>query len=640
MFDFRALQIANEQQSSYGLRYDDFARYRKHCANRTHRLRSSLKMNHSSPKGRDFKKLPPMTEMDLEKVKEGHLQLLLLESERAWAYAQELTALSLQPANSTNSTAIRHHATGRFRRSIHWATQLLSLSQSLYTSTPRKLGSEYFLEVTAYVLLLNGRFLMSREDHESALAQLCVTRYILDLLAENAGTSKDYALAVLWADQVGPMIRWCAHSLGQSKSYDVDRIVKETAKENINELVEGSDEILTSFHKEKEQISQSGGTGRKLDQTRLMWEGEPVPVRNPELVDVLLRVQAAETKLSGEGPKGKDNGGKKAVAAYDAILAALSDAEDIARKLSESEAQKASSSTIPTNLNPSGGQVRDMHFVHTYIVYQLLSKRIQRDLLLVAALVGEAEVDSSTAKAKVETDPRLHPAVVKLLESILQSLTQMRALSVVDDNADLSAAVDARISYTKARRCITLGRCYVVPGVKKYAEALTLLQHTALHVREARSLYDQLQVLDVGSDPTSTFYPLSKEDLDLLESANTREGLEYKRVWLEKGGAGDGAQKHKKPVFFNLALNYVDLDVDRLRERAGRAPPRTVPPSAANRANDPLPSAGAGAGLGRAKASVMEEARSGTPEPREPVESGKGGPSRLGSLLGGWWGRN
>lgn len=31
----------------------------KHCANRTHRLRSSLKITHG--KGKEFKKLPPIT---------------------------------------------------------------------------------------------------------------------------------------------------------------------------------------------------------------------------------------------------------------------------------------------------------------------------------------------------------------------------------------------------------------------------------------------------------------------------------------------------------------------------------------------------------------------------------------------------
>jgi len=33
-------------------------RYRKHCSNRTHRLRSTLKIAHG--KGKDFKKLPPI----------------------------------------------------------------------------------------------------------------------------------------------------------------------------------------------------------------------------------------------------------------------------------------------------------------------------------------------------------------------------------------------------------------------------------------------------------------------------------------------------------------------------------------------------------------------------------------------------
>ena len=61
-----ALQLANEQRSAYGLRYSDFARYRKHCGNRTHRLRSTLKMTHG--KGKDFKKLPPLT---TDIIKEG-----------------------------------------------------------------------------------------------------------------------------------------------------------------------------------------------------------------------------------------------------------------------------------------------------------------------------------------------------------------------------------------------------------------------------------------------------------------------------------------------------------------------------------------------------------------------------------------
>lgn len=65
-----ALQLANGQRNAYGLRYNDFTRYRKHCANRTHRLRSTLKMTHG--KGREFKKLPPLS---TENIKDGQCVL-------------------------------------------------------------------------------------------------------------------------------------------------------------------------------------------------------------------------------------------------------------------------------------------------------------------------------------------------------------------------------------------------------------------------------------------------------------------------------------------------------------------------------------------------------------------------------------
>ncbi|KAJ3774857.1 hypothetical protein EV361DRAFT_519713 [Lentinula raphanica] len=676
MIGFRALQLANEQQSAYGLRYDDFARYRKHCANRTHRLRSSLKMTHGT-KGKEFKKIPSLAEMDLEKVKDSHLQLLLFESERAWAYAQELTSASLLPTNSAHSASLLHHATGRFRRAINWATQLLSLTQRLYNS--QKLTAESLLECTAYLLLLNGRFLSSapREDYESALPQLCVTRMILDILALHAGNSRDQALAVLWSDQVGPLIRWCAHQMGREKAYDVSSIVREVSEQNVSKLVDNWDEVIERFQKEAANQGPGSNANKlgKLDESKLMWEGDPVPIRNPELVDVLLKVQNAEAKMAASGSKG-NQGGKKAVGAYDSVLSALSDAEEVARKLSESEAQKASSSTIRTSLQSfgGGGQSRDMHFVHTYIVYQLLSKRIQRDLLLAETLIGESNaagtaglkrnVSSSNTSITINADPRLYPAIVKLLDSVLQSLSQLRTLSIVDDNPDLSAAVDARIAFSKTKRCVTLARCYIViPGDKKYAEALTLLQHATIHLREVRRILETFGSLGDDSSVNDAvgaveFYPLAQTELDALEETITKEGLEYKRTWLEKGGAGAAesgkGKSQKKPVFFNIALNYVDVDMElmeRLRARAGMAP---TPKPTANVAHNLPSNLGKGtssavpkepvSAIGpRAKAAAMEGgmSRSGTPEPKEwDGAKSAGGTSRLGSLLGGWWGKS
>ncbi|KAG2160209.1 uncharacterized protein EDB93DRAFT_1244961 [Suillus bovinus] len=610
---FRALQLANEQRTAYGLRYNDFTRYRKHCANRTHRLRSTLKMTHG--KGREFKKLPPLS---TDNIKDGHLELLLLESERAWAYSQDLITQSLQPANEDQAGTLRHSATGRFRRAVHWSTQLLSHCQSLYSSS--HLSAEGLMQITIYTLILNGRFLRYRDNFEDALIQLSVARHLLDELVDRAATSRDQALATVFADDIGPEIRYCAHELGRERAYDVDAIAAELSEKHRGEIVEGCDALIEKFRQEGEVAGK--GEGRKKLAT-LMWEGLPVPVRNPELVDVLLRVQEAEAKItqsrepagaegaSDKGRKGKSggHGSKKGVAAYDAILLALSDAEEVARKLVEAQQNSGSSST-------SAAGTRDIQFVHAYIVYQLISRRIQRDLLLVSALLTSHRPQTTPKPKKEHVDARLYPAVVKLLDTVIQGLAQMRNLSIVDESPDLAAAVEARLTFTKARRCSYLAQCYV--AVKKYAEALSLIQHATIYLRETRSTLSIFSE-DLISSASPPYYPLTSSDLDALESTITQDGLTIKNEWFAyNGGSIDADNKtYKKPLFFDIALNYVQLDMDRLLERAGKAPAPVLVTVQA------VP----------AKSRLEEVVRPETPEPQAPAKGG------LSSLLEGWWGR-
>lgn len=546
------------------------------------------------------------------------MELLLFESERAWAYSQDLVTQSLQPANEDQAGSLRHSATGRFRRAVHWSTQLLSHCQSLYASS--YLSAEGLMQITIYTLILNGRFLRYRDNFEDAAIQLSVARHLLDELADRAATSRDQALATVFADEIGPEIRYCAHELGRARAYDVDAIAAELSGKHRGEIVEGCDALILKFRQEGEVAGK--GEGRKK-LTTLMWEGQPVPVRNPELVDVLLRVQEAEAKItqsrepvraegvSDKGRKGKSgsHGSKKGVAAYDAILLALSDAEEVARKLVEAQQNSGSSST-------SAAGTRDIHFVHAYIVYQLLSRRIQRDLLLVSALLSSHRPQASAKPKKEHVDARLYPAVVKLLDTVIQGLAQMRNLSIVDESPDLASAVEARLTFTKARRCSYLSQCYV--AVKKYAEALSLIQHATIYLRETRSTLSIFSE-DPISSGSPAYYPLTSSDLDILESTITQDGLTIKNEWFAyNGGSIDADNKtYKKPLFFDIALNYVQLDMDRLQERAGKASAPVLVPVQA------VP----------AKSRLEEVARPNTPEPQVPARGG------LSSLLEGWWGR-
>lgn len=272
---------------------------------------------------------------------------MLFEAERAWVYSRELSQLASLPANKDKASVLRRNATSRFRRAVNWATELLSHCQGLYAAG--RLPSSSLVQVTVYTLILNGRFLRYRYGFDDALAQLSVARVLLDAIALHAGTSRDQALATAFADEIGPEIRHCAHELGNTKAYDVDGVAAEAAAAHKDVLVEGYDKLVQELANE----SVGGASTERKQLKPLLWEDEPVPVRNPELVDVFLRVQEAEQKLkdaesaklpppAGDGDKKKEKVGKgtkskRGVAAYDAILLALSDAEGVARKLAEAQ---------------------------------------------------------------------------------------------------------------------------------------------------------------------------------------------------------------------------------------------------------------------------------------------------------------
>ncbi|KZS90358.1 hypothetical protein SISNIDRAFT_457898 [Sistotremastrum niveocremeum HHB9708] len=595
----RPLLLANEERNAYGLRYNDNTRYRKHCANKVHRLRSTLKITHG--KGRDFKQLPTISP---ENAKDGHLQLFLFETERLYAYSNELAAESLED----DEAKARRRGLAKHRRSLSWAQKLLSLCQDI-----KNISAGDLIESHVYVLILVGRLHFKRYEFSDALEHFAVAYELLRILASHSLSSRDQALANVFIDEISPEIRYSAHELGREKAYDIEGIVDEISPKCRTKLVANYTELVASY--QKEIAKAAGGEKRRLQP--VLWEGQEVPIRNPELVDVFLKVQDAQAqKVAKLASEDKKKNSRSRVAVFDALLNAWSDAEDVSRKLVEAQQPGGATSTT------SVAGTRDIHFVHNYIVFQLLAQRTERDLLIVNALVAHSTPPThgtSGVKDSAPVDGRLNPALVKLLDTISQSLNQMRTLSVVDESADLATELDARILYTKAWRCLYLARAYAVVPLRQYGEALALTQRAHIHLREATSL---LSLSDSGTERHSavSFYALSQKDVERLEADFEADELRYKTDWFAYNGgvlqSADGAGgKPKKPLFFDIALNYVDLDMNRLRERAGKV-------STAKSASAPSAT--------QTKHDAIKEEK---PEPEQPAQS------TLSSLLGGWWGR-
>jgi signal recognition particle subunit SRP68 len=177
-------------------------------------------------------------------------------------------------------------------------------------------------------------------------------------------------------------------------------------------------------------------------------------------------------------------------------------------------------------------------------------------------------------------------------------------------------------------RCRYLALTYV--PVKRFSEALTLIQRSNIHLREARSVRSTVDVDPiVNGDPA--FFPLANEHFDQLDKELAEEGNRMKNDWFAYNGGSLTAdnKEYKKPLFFDIALNYVQVDVARLQERAGKKPQPPVHAPAPVHAAEEVPVDKRPV----AKAKVEEIEQPATPEPTAPAQGG------LGSLLGGWWGR-
>ena len=275
---------------------------------------------------------------------------------------------------------------------------------------------------------------------------------------------------------------------------------------------------------------------------------------------------------------------------------------------------------------------------------------------------------SGAAKSKDNesaADPRINPGLVKLYDTILQSLEQMRNLSIVDETIDLVPSVESRLAFSKARRYISLYCVLVHPltriqilsllylsrtygTLKRYAEALSLTAKAHIYLREARSILSTSDTVQDGVKAEKGYCPLTLDDVSRFEEELIKEESTLKLEWYAfNGGAATSLpqDKHRKPMFYDVAFNYVELPMERLQARArgqvgakAGVTPKTPPGVTTNagraiaQQTSPVPTAENGK---RERRMTKVEEAPPTPDVKI-VQSGGFG---IGGILGGWWGR-
>ncbi|KAJ2963429.1 hypothetical protein NQZ79_g1551 [Umbelopsis isabellina] len=436
--DLDVLNVTNESRQTYGLRHQDYERYRQYCSQHLRRLRKALGQAHSSANKPYQKK-----ELPEEITDSRYLHLLLFQSERAWAYAMELKTES-----STESR--RHfHIVNRLRRAAQNASQLSKVAEQ-HSAEKRTQ-----LDVKAYAALMHGYLKFEEQKWQEALDHYAAARTIYETLAK-ASNAHQETLCHSTIDEIDPSMRYCAHMLrssGGSSQQDIDDIVSGMRNKS---SAPGMDLLEAQLAEVAAQSRQR----RAQEMTSISWRHKTVELRNENLAVSILKAQE-----TGQDDSAKD------VDRFDEVLAVWAEAEKAAKKAIKDDEE----ATAKAKSSKSAETTENLRFCYTYAAYNLYARSIQRNLLL--------------AKG-IETQNGRPQDIVKLYDDILKNVDSINELPTIQNDHIFQQEVEIQSYFYKAWRCIYVADAY--SSLARYAEALGLCDLAFNYISQARASLQQI----------------------------------------------------------------------------------------------------------------------------------------------------
>lgn len=249
------LKLLNNERNSYGIRTNDFRRYRIHCTSKIKTLKRQLNLKNGSKK-----KYKSITDEDLSKVKDIRaLEFLLFQSERYWSCSNE--------EDVKKSVKV-----SKLRRSLEFSNALIQLSKNF------NLTNNDIIQLEIYLCFIKGSFELLKNNYGTSLKSFTTSYKYIENSIQNVKDDKVLALFESWLDVLGPQIRLCASELGDPKSYEIGRIVDEQTK---NESLLQVDKCNTDNN------DNAIGDVKEL----MKWKNDNIRIASVNLVESLFKLK-------------------------------------------------------------------------------------------------------------------------------------------------------------------------------------------------------------------------------------------------------------------------------------------------------------------------------------------------------------
>ncbi|XP_061191309.1 signal recognition particle subunit SRP68-like [Saccostrea echinata] len=561
-YTVEVLQLVKEAQQQHGMRHGDFQRYRSYCSRRIRRIRKSLHF----PQGSKHKVQPK--KITVEKLTDvRYLHLPLFCAERAWYYAMQLKS------EANTEPRKKFHMLARIKKALMYAEEFASLCSSPKCDARTKLESQ------AYLSLLKGGLYFEQEDWKAAMEFYTKAKTIYEKLG-SAFTEDIQQLYLQQVEEITPNLRYCAYNIGDQSA--IDELKELRRKGGEDQLTSHLDDLLSQT-REKQTATLS----------EVKWQGRTVPVKNEPVRIFLLNLQDSTKEItSAEGVDSK-------ISIYESVLKQCIDAQQVLRD----SLQDDQNFKLAIRGQEIEGKISNQHYLHTYLTFIRLSKTIERNLLLIEQLKDYLPGKKVEEGHKI-TKPQ---DLVRLYDIIIQNLNEIPNLTGVEGDSSLSEETAVRVQGYKAFRSYYIAQSYL--GAKKWKEAISLYERVLQNAKNALKGYKSLP------KPQQTQFKMEVSNLEELVhsvdgekySCHASSVLDINDVTDQMGAmtvnpkqplmerledyADDASLTSKKPnlvsfppdfepipcrpLFFDLALNHIDLpSLDKHLEQKAAANPR------------------------------------------------------------------
>merc|ERR1719356_2310268 len=450
----KVLSLIKDTQQKHGLRHSDYQRYRGYCSRRLRRIRKAVGLVQGEK--RKFNK-KDVTEEVLKEEK--HLHVPLVTAERAWAYYMQLKF------ESNSDPRKKFHMINRLRKARKYAEQLDSIC-----ADSEKVDARTKLESKAYHCWLGGTLHFETGKWVEAQAMLTQARTIYESLSQAVG-EEEGNLFRQKMDEITPSLRYCSYNIGDASRADLIALRGEGVGGPTGDL----DSLISQTREEQAATLQD-----------VEWRGRKMAVKHEKVRMFLLSYQESEQELvKTVQPDAK-------VGIYESLLLDCKDALQALRDdlLEDPEFR---------NRQQTGeGKVGSQHFLYTYLQFIRHNITLNRNSVLLHSMreqleSGEKPVDGrKTVKAQ---------DIVRMYENIIQNLGEIPTLAGLEDDDNLAASTQSKITFYKSFRSYYIAQAFIAS--QKWGEAMAVFQRSLKYSAEAKkasaqeaSLVAELGVLE------------------------------------------------------------------------------------------------------------------------------------------------